>query len=153
MLPPDLSDYIALCRSGCFYEHLAGAVGLPYSSAADRTAAKTEACRIIFGRHRPGSARWGAFRDHWPTVAAFLTALKRGDHRNAARVLQRAEAAIMIAGACGELTGRYPALALLSVHDSVMAPEYGVGMAVGAIQRAWEERVGVRPKLKVERPA
>jgi hypothetical protein len=83
-------------------------------------------------------------------VAAFLTALKRGDHRIAARTLQRAEAAIMIAGACGELTERYP---ILPVHDSVLVPEHGVAAAVDAIHRAWEERVGVRPKLKIERPA
>jgi hypothetical protein len=153
MLPPDLSEYIALCKSGCFYEHLADTLALPCRSAVERGLVKAEACRIIFGRHRPRSARWRAFTGRWPTVAAILTALKRGDHRNAARVLQRAEAAIMIAGACGELTERYPALALLSVHDSVLVPEYGVAMAVDAIHRTWEERVGVRPKLKVVRPA
>jgi hypothetical protein len=59
----------------------------------------------------------------------------------------------MVAGACGELTERYPALALLSVHDSVLVTEYGVAMAVDAIHRAWEERLGLRPKLKIKDPA
>jgi hypothetical protein len=153
MLPADLCEYIALCRSGCFYEHLAGAVGLSCSSATDRRAAKTEACRVIFGRHRPRSARWRAFAGRWPTLAAHLADLKRDDHRDVARTLQRAEAAIMLAGACGELTGRYPSRPLLSIHDAVLVPEHGVAAAVDAIHRAWEERLGVRPKLKVERPA
>jgi hypothetical protein len=153
MLPPDLSEYIALCRSGAFYEHLADILALPCRSAVERGLVKTEACRLIFGRHRPGSARWRAFVGRWPTVAAHLAELKEGGHRNVARVLQRAEAAIMIAGACGELTARYPTLPILTVHDSVMVPEYGVAMAVDAIHRAWELRVGGRPKLKVVRPA
>ena len=127
---PDLSDYMNACTAGRYYEELGVALGTPCRTPSIRDMVKLESNRIIFGRHRPRSARWRAFSGRWPTVARHLAELKRGDYLNAARTLQRLEAEIMIEGVCGELMELHADSPLLTIHDSVMVPassvEYGI---------------------------
>jgi hypothetical protein len=152
MQPSDLIEFIDICASGDFYEELARTLGIRCRSAADRRIVKKEASRIIFGKHRPRMRDWRRFYERWPTITRFLGEPKRDGYKNAARTLQRLEAAIMIDGACGEFMERHPEVPVLSIHDSLAVPADAVPLAVAAINRAWESRVGRRPKLKDSLP-
>jgi hypothetical protein len=149
---PDLIDYIDICRFGGFYQAMAGILEMPCFSRSELARVKVESMRLIFGRHRPSLRSWMRFSDRWPTVASHLAELKRDGHRNASRVLQRAESSLMIEGVVGELMERQPDLPVLSIHDGLLVPASGVDSVAETVNRVWG-LAGAVPHLKTSRPA
>jgi hypothetical protein len=149
---PDLFELVSVCQAGAYYKELSASLGMPYSSPSEQRQVKLESMRLIFGRHRPSRRGWPEFGNRWPTVAAYLAELKRGNHRRFAHMLQRAESGLMIVGVCGALMERHPELPVLTIHDGLLVPHSGVRPVAELIREIWGQ-AGVSPRLKITPPA
>ena len=145
-IPADLKDYIRACENGDFYEELATVLKMRCSNQAERNAVKREWCRIAYGKPNPGP-KWDACILRWPTVAWALTEIKSTDHKNAARLLQKAESQIMIAGVADQMREQHADAPVVTVHDSVLTTEAMAGEIRDIILQNWGH-YGGKPKIK-----
>jgi hypothetical protein len=150
-LPSDLVDYLDVCTSGSYYETLGDVLDMRCDSPSARDRVKRASCWLIMGEPPLGSPAWIRYSARWPTVASFLERIKRDDYRRAAWLLQRAEASLVILGACGDLMRDRPDIPILTVHDAILTPARHIWDVASALRLPWE-RLGVTPKLKVMRP-
>lgn len=145
--PKDLLDYMEVCCSGTYYETLAEVLGMACGTPDERDAVKLQSCYIFFDKTRPRSESWKRFRRRWPSVAERLLLLKRGNHKNAAMELQRAESDAMLHGVAWSIMGDHPSVPVLTIHDAILVPQDALCVAREAIGDIWS-KFGRKPHLK-----
>jgi hypothetical protein len=146
-MPSDLEEFLELCEGGGYYPEFAEVFGVPFGTAAEQRRAKLWSCKVIFGRDRPRDPRWAAFRIRWPAVQESLDWLKARNHRHAARVLQRIEAALMVGRVSNRLRRSHPDLPIIGVHDSIIVACGAADLVRNAIEMEWGA-IGLRPLIR-----
>ena len=94
-------------------------------------------------RTRP---QWVAFATAYPTIATMIEHAKQGNYKKASWKLQGFESDVMIGGACEQIRLKYPALPVLTIHDSLMVPGEMEREVEKVILSQWEE-FGGTPKI------
>jgi hypothetical protein len=153
-LPANLSDYIAVCERGGFYESLMTdkerAKGDGY-----RDRLKRRFYRVLFGRSRSRNACFrnelrGRFKARYPSVWAVLRALKRKNYKHSAHVLQNYESTLFIDLVCGRVLRERPDVTLYTIHDSVLTTPDAAAYVRGVILDEFA-KLGVTLALREER--
>ena len=134
-IPADLDDFLTACSEDRYYETLAKRSRMRCRNHDERQKVKKFNCCLMYDVTRPDYRRWQSFAKRWPTVASRIELLKRGDYRQAAMELQRAESEIMIQGVCADLMRDHPEMPILTVHDCLLVPPAHAETARNAIRR------------------
>jgi len=120
-LPKDVNEYILLTETGTIYEFCMNLFDI-----SDRNEAKEALFKsVLFNRdfyHRPQkkvAELRAKFSDRFPNVSSVVSRLKRKDYRHISHTLQRFESAVILHRVCERLRVEFPAVPVLTVHDSV----------------------------------
>lgn len=108
--------YFTLCKGGQIYEYMAGCCPLH----ASRNGAK-EAFLSMLNKKNAAMRKmplFAAFEESFPTYAHLIQKIKKDDHRDMARFLQRTEAAIMFGGVIRSFRTKSD-MPFFTVHDGI----------------------------------
>jgi hypothetical protein len=146
--PSDLKDHVSACERGEFYEELAEALRIPCSSRRERNAVKRAWCRMTYGRTREHASNWKAYSNRYPTVAAMTENIKKGNHKNAARILQTMESSIMIHEVTHDMIMNDENHCVLTIHDGIMSHERLADHVRNTIIQKWGNH-GAKPRINL----
>jgi hypothetical protein len=149
--PADVQEYIHLCETGKFYEHLAAKLGVDISTEDLRSKFKQMLFRTIFyGRNQAAEnyQEWHLFTRFFPAVATFITNYKRKDYTALSVNLQRLEAEIMIDGVINTIALQYNPedFFALTIHDSIVTTEDKKDYVKALIAQEFRKR-GIRANI------
>ncbi len=97
-------------------------------------------------RHSPV---FQAIAQDFPTIADFILAAKRSHHSDLAKMLQMAEATLMIDLVGEMLIDQYPDEPVQPIHDALLVRNDFTGVAKDLIEAAFK-RFGLNPHVKTE---
>jgi hypothetical protein len=166
-LPMDLREWIELCEAGALYDAIAQLFGLEPGSRAE---AKRFLFKVVFGATpRPDIkyyAPYQKFLERWPTVAVYLRRMKvlgpslraqRATYRpwfieklakgRVARLTQRVESLLVLCVAATRVMTQYPAIPLVTCHDSILTTEQHLPLVTKALQDAFGQ-IGLTPLIR-----
>jgi hypothetical protein len=106
--------------------------------------------KIFFSTEKKGWKWRAIFHQHFPTVSAYISFLKKEDHALAAISLQKQEACILIEDALTTLYDRN-IRGVFVLHDALYCLEEHISLVEQALLEAYK-RVGVQAQLKVSAP-
>lgn len=151
-----LLRYLGICQSPDLYHEVAHVLKMHCRDKKERNKVKRAFLKLLMGnpelRTEEWEERWGWLAGEWPEVAATLDRIKAGNHRYAARTLQRAESHLMVRGVGTRMMERMPDVPVFLVHDNVLTTPDHVDAVRDVITETWMQW-GVRPHLKTERIA
>ena len=109
-------NYFSLCKKGQIYEYMAGRCPI-YSSRKKAKMGFLSMLNMknVAMREMP---MFSAFEQSFPTYAQLIQQIKKDDHRDMARFLQRTEAEIMFGGVVRSFRTKSDA-PFLTVHDAI----------------------------------
>jgi len=137
-------EYRKLCEDGTLYDFLAGKTGLEREQVKEEFIAS-----VLFGKSRSPSETKTAFREAFPQVSRAIREIKRKDHAELSRRLQRAESDVVIRTACERLRKERPAMFFTPIHDSIVAKSCDIE-TVACVMRDSFASFGLRPKITVK---
>lgn len=158
-IPADVIRWMGLVESGTLYDELMCLLGWDQSRRAEFK--RNEVFAVLYGN--PTRNTWRV-DDNWnrlppsqlkpllaelfPTVWSFIIFYhNQHGHGSLARELQRRESRLMIRGVCGILAEQYPAVPVLTCHDSILTTVPNVGLIKRLINDQFAKR-GLHPTLK-----
>jgi len=140
--PKDVNDYIRLTESGQLYERLQQLWNCDRDRAKKLFFAFVLYCRKFDNDYRE------SFKANWPNVLGVIDQLKSKDYRHCGQMLQRAESAVVIHGACETLRQTAPQSPLLTIHDSIGTTEEHLPQVLDVFKAAFKG-LGLSPRLKI----
>lgn len=146
MLPDDILRHLHGCETGTYYPEFAEVMCKPGSRPLTIRQAKDGWLKFVFGRHRPGSVWFRRFAASCPTMADVLAEMKAGPE-TVARILQTAEASLMIHGVCETIRVRFPEIPFFPIHDCVMTTEANVAAVLDINSEVWRS-INACPNVK-----
>ena len=151
-IPDDVVTFLALCQAGSLYDHLQAKSGskmtrMTRDEVKERLFRSWLFCKD-HARYRLGRLLEAEF----PTVTACIAALKRKDHRHAARLLQRVESALVVRGVVRRFAAARPGAYVGTIHDAVAVHE-GDAEAVRSLLCGEFSKYGILPTVRIDRPA
>lgn len=145
----DIEKYRDLCDRGVIYDYLESLSGM---QGMTRQQVKEMFYReVFFGRNQAVTDFTQLFASEFPTVMESIRDTKRKDYRELACLMQRRESDVMIHGVCRRLAKEHPDIPVITIHDSIMTTPGHVDCVSGIILDEFR-KVGLNPKLKIERP-
>ncbi|AZI38808.1 hypothetical protein EIB75_01250 [Epilithonimonas vandammei] len=91
------------------------------------------------------------FKDCFPNVYAVIKLVKKRHHPTLAVILQNLEANLILHNACKFLSEHYPEIPIYTLHDSIITTEKNLEIVKNVMVNILKEKIGVEPKLKIER--
>jgi hypothetical protein len=142
-----LDEFIHLCEEGRIYHELLT------DEERRRAGYKVRFLVTLYAADNPKhpNALRRRLAERFPPVAEFAAALRRKDHRRAARLMQNVESTLFIHRVCGRITRDRPDVPLLTKHDALGTTPQHATYVAGVIHEefAW---LGLDPTLKVSGP-
>lgn len=89
------------------------------------------------------------FREHFPSIAAIIQYLKKRDHRDVSRLLQKIERHIIIDLATKEMVEKHH-LAVFTIHDCVVCKPQDLDLVRHILRTHLQQAIGLAPTLKVD---
>lgn len=145
----DVQLYLGLTSSGTFYEYLMEELDI----TEERSAFKVRFySKIFFGRESYFyiSEEERQFQRLFPTISRIVSYYKREDYRNLARLLQKAEADIMINSVVPRL--QELGIFLLTIHDSVLTTIDNASTVKEIILDEFKKK-NLQPTIKIKKGA
>ncbi|MBA4189487.1 MAG: hypothetical protein C0467_15980 [Planctomycetaceae bacterium] len=139
-----LNVFLEDCLSGTVYDRIATATGYL------RDDVKSMFLAVIYGHPDHMHTKVGlAIRDLYPDVFNAVVELNYElGHGGLPKLMQKQESRVMIGRVAARLIRDYPAMPLLTVHDSVLVPEEFAAAATNVIREEWIAEFGVEPGVK-----
>jgi hypothetical protein len=147
------SRYLEVVCNGNFYETVGAASGIDWAADGRSWLKEQIYAQVLYGPVRRFFPLWEGFRRLFPELGALIAEAKKGDHAKLAIAMQKAEASIMVRGVVPELEAMFPALPILTVHDSLVVPVEYSRIAEEAIRRRFRMAIGCDPSLRTTQPA
>jgi hypothetical protein len=150
-LPNDVKLYMQLTSLGTFYEFAAMAMNEPMETKRERREFKAKFFGSVFfceNLHTKGSKFGQWFMDRFENVYALTSAIKAGNHKALAVVMQKEEAGLMLDTVMVELHKRK--IWAASIHDSIVCRPGDQESVKEIILTAFQAKAGLVPSLDVE---
>lgn len=155
----DVKLYMLLVTTGTFYEYMMQQFRDNKITFTDRSNFKEQLFTVFFCKNSAiqYSRSVKLFASLFPNVYTLFTAIKENEHNRLAILLQRIESYTMLDCVAQKILTELPELKFITKHDSIMPAGLMVAGKSGEVEKLLlevvEEVVGLRPQLKLKKPA
>lgn len=141
--------YQAIVEGGKFYEFFMEKLSIPAKKRQDVKHKILAA--VFFDKHRNKESRYiKIFKQELPHIAVYIEMLKKRDHRQIAKLLQRAESKFIIERVVAEFIKEFSGKEFIAtIHDSLVVKNSVLNAAKEIIIKC-SRAEGINPKLKTE---
>lgn len=124
IMPPDALKYIGLCESGMFYEYMMDELKVPLNTNRkdfkQKMFAKIFYCKLneyyMYNESK-------VFAQLFPSCFAVIKKYKKGNYKNLAIAMQKAESSILLDGVIGKLSSMFSLDGVIGKLSSMFSPE------------------------------
>ena len=116
----------------------------------ERNSKKQVYTQVLYSEPNSHFPFWKAAEKRFPDLAYVIALAKMSNYRDLAISNQKAEANIVIRTVIPLLAKLLPGVQVLTVHDSLLAPEAHAKMVAAVLSDAVAEAIGLKPKLNIK---
>lgn len=143
---PDLRDYVQLCEDGEFYDYLMAQTDFTGSRKAFKVSFFSS---VFFCKHRKGDKNCALFSKLFPSIWDVICAIKKDDHTNLAKLLQRVESDFVINRVFKTCLTKFPENFVATIHDSLLV-EPAIANDAKFIFENEFHKIGIHPSFSIE---
>lgn len=143
-------NYREIVESGKFYEYFMGKLNI--SSDKRQIVKKRILAAVFFDRYRRNESRYvKVFKQDFPNIAAYITKLRKRDHRTLAKILQRTESKFVIESVVAKFIQYFGEANefIATIHDSIVVKTHMLDAAKEIMGNCFLKE-GINPKLKMD---
>lgn len=151
-----VNDFTNIVKSGKLYERFSELLldnGLIEDNGNNRKQAKEIIFSSIFSPNQSIAYNNAMviFKKHFPDVYEIYRAIKQGEHRTLACILQNLEAELILHTACKIISEQRPDIPLFTLHDSIITTEGNEDFVYKVLYDVLLNAIGIPPTLKYEK--
>jgi len=146
-LPEDAKTYVSLCEQGKFYEYIFDGL-----TEQKRKEYKQDFFGKVFfcqNKHMQNKLA-DLFKDKFPSLYRIIQEQKKDNYKALAINLQKLESDLIVRVVAKNMLKKYPAMELLTIHDSISVPKEYFAETQQEIISAFK-KYGVQPSFKKDR--